>query len=233
MENYNILKKGEIGRGLLIENDGWISMDSTPHNKQLKEAAHISGEDEWYVPKPFIVDAVLQKYGIKNANGRIYPENVLKPAVANYQKLIDEKMAIAELNHPMESSIDLGRISHNIIECHWEGHTLVGKLELNVTEGFRKYGICSSRGDDAAQLLLNGWKIGISSRSVGDTQQRMGETYVTNLELIGFDIVATPSTPNAYLSMNGPESLQQYVETETPKKVLDEKINKISEILNS
>ena len=233
MENFNILKKGEIGRGLLIENDGWISMDSTPHNKQLKEAANISGSDEWVVPKPFIVDAVLQKYGIKNANGRIYPEDVLKPAVAQYQKLIAEKMAIAELNHPMESSIDLGRISHNIIECHWEGHTLVGKLELNVTEGFRKYGICSSRGDDAAQLLLNGWKIGISSRSVGDTQQRLGETYVTNLELIGFDIVATPSTPNAYLSMEGPESLKPYVENEEPKSVINEKINKISEILNS
>jgi hypothetical protein len=233
MENLSILKKGEIGRGLLIENDGWISMDATPHNKQLKEAAHVSGTDEWFVPKPFIVDAVLQKYGIKNANGRIYPEDVLKPAVEKYQTLINDKMAIAELNHPMESSIDLGRISHNIIECHWEGHTLVGKLELNVTEGFRRFGICSSRGDDAAQLLLNGWKIGISSRSVGDTQQRLGQTYVTNLELIGFDIVATPSTPNAYLSMNGPESLQAYVEGEEPKKVIDEKIDRIAEILNS
>lgn len=233
MENLNILKKGELGRGLLIENDGWISMDSTPHNKQLKEAANISGSDEWFVPKPFIVDAVLQKYGIKNANGRIYPEDVLKPAVEKYQKLIEDKMAIAELNHPMESSIDLGRISHNIIECHWEGHTLVGKLELNVTEGFRKYGIISSRGDDAAQLLLNGWKIGISSRSIGDTQQKLGQTFVTNLELIGFDIVATPSTPNAYLSVNGPESIKQYVEAEEPKKVIDEKIQQISEILNS
>ena len=233
MENLNILKKGELGRGLLIENDGWISMDSTPHNKQLKEAANISGGDEWFVPKPFIVDAVLQKYGIKNANGRIYPEDVLKPAVEKYQKLIEDKMAIAELNHPMESSIDLGRISHNIIECHWEGHTLVGKLELNVTEGFRKYGIISSRGDDAAQLLLNGWKIGISSRSIGDTQQKLGQTFVTNLELIGFDIVATPSTPNAYLSVNGPESIKQYVEAEEPKRVIDEKIQQISEILNS
>lgn len=233
MENLNILKKGELGRGLLIENDGWISMDSTPHNKQLKEAANISGGDEWFVPKPFIVDAVLQKYGIKNANGRIYPEDVLKPAVEKYQKLIEDKMAIAELNHPMESSIDLGRISHNIIECHWEGHTLVGKLELNVTEGFRKYGIISSRGDDAAQLLLNGWKIGISSRSIGDTQQKLGQTFVTNLELIGFDIVATPSTPNAYLSVNGPESIKQYVEAEEPKKVIDEKIQQISDILNS
>lgn len=230
MKEIKEIKKGQLGYGLLIENDGFISMSATKYNKQLKESIH--GEDGgWYVPNPFIVDAVLQKFGIENANGRIYPESVLKTQVEKYQQMIAEKMALAELNHPSDVSIDLGRISHNIIECHWEGNTLVGKLELNVTEGFRKYGICSSRGDDAAQLLLNGWKIGISSRGMGELTQRLGKTYVDTYELIGFDIVSTPSTPGAYLSANGMEDLQQYVESKEGGSVLDDKINKIQNIL--
>lgn len=227
------IKKGQTGHGLLIESDGYMSLNETPHNRKLKESFGDTDSGEWYVPNPFVVDAVLQKYGIKNANGRVYPEHVLKPEVEKYQRLIAEKMALGECNHPADSTIDLGRISHNIIECHWEGHTLVGKLELNISEGFRKQGICSTLGDTCAQLLLNGWKIGISSRGVGDVKQRMGETYVESYELIGFDIVSCPSTPGAYLSINGTEPLQQYIESPKPKSVLDEKINTINNILES
>ncbi len=229
------IKRGEFGTGLLIENDGYISINDTEHNKLIKE--EFDNATEWHVPKPFIVDAVLQKFDTKNANGRIYPERILKREVEKYQLLIKDRMALAELNHPAESTIDLGRISHNIVECHWEGKTLVGKLELNISEGFRKYGICSTCGDQAAQLLLSGFKIGISSRAVGSVEQKLGVTVVgDDLELIGFDIVSSPSTPGAYLSMNGKEPLQQYVENNTSnnkKAKINEKLNKIDKILLS
>ena len=224
------IKKGETGEGLLIEHDGFVSLEITQHNKQLKES--VEGHDGWYVPKPFIVDCVLQKFGIKNANGRIYPEDVLKSQVEEYQQVIAERRALGELNHPADSTIDLGRISHNIIECHWEGHTLVGKLELNISEGFRKLGICSTLGDTCAQLLLNGWKIGISSRGVGEVKERLGTTYVTEYQLIGWDIVSQPSSPGAWLTTNGKEDLQQYVESKNNDSVLSEKIDKLENILN-
>ena len=122
------------------------------------------------------------------------------------------------------------------MELHWEGATLVGKIELNVSEGFRKQGIVSTRGDEVAQLLLMGWKIGISSRAVGSVEEKLGNYIVgDDLELIGWDIVATPSTPNAYLSINGKESLEPYIESKNNDKpgtsVLSEKINKINNIL--
>ena len=99
-------------------------------------------------------------------------------------------------NHPSDSTIDLGRISHNIIECHWEGNTLMGQLELNLSKGFVKHGICSTLGDTCANLLLNGYKIGISSRGVGSVEQKLGQYVVgDDLELISWDLVATPSTP--------------------------------------
>jgi hypothetical protein len=197
---------------------------------------NIDGEG-WYVPRPFIVSAVFQKFGVKNANGRIYPESVLKRQVELYQQKINERRALAELNHPSDSTIDLGRISHNIIELHWVGQTLVGQMELNVTEGFRKYGIISSRGDDAAQLLLQGWRIGVSSRGVGSVEQKLGQQIVgEDFELIGFDIVSDPSTPNAYITLDGEEGLQQWVENNersNNKPSLNEKISRIKQVLNS
>lgn len=137
-------------------------------------------------------------------------------------------------NHPAESTIDLGRISHNITELHWEGRTLVGELELNLSKGFVEQGICSTLGDTCANLLLNGYKIGVSSRGVGSVEQKLGVyTVGDDFELICFDIVSTPSTPNAFIGANR-EELQPYIEnTENKKTVVNEKIDKIKTILNS
>lgn len=227
------IKKNNIGTGLLIEQDGYASLPKSA----IKE--HMSSED-WHVPYPFVVDAVFQKYGVKNANGRIYPKEVLMSQVEKYQDLIRQHLALGECNHPDSSTIDLGRISHNIIELHWEGCTLVGKLELNLSQGFVKYGICSTLGDTAANLLLNGYKIGVSSRGVGSVEQKMGQYIVgTDFDLICWDLVSSPSTPNAYIGTR--EELEQYIESENKSgDVIKEssneirnKISKIRNILNS
>lgn len=227
------IKRNNVGTGLLIEQDGYASL---PKNV-IKE--HMDN-DEWHVPYPFVVDAVFQKYGIKNANGRIYPKDVLMAQVEKYQDLIKQHLALGECNHPDSSVIDLGRVSHNIIELHWEGCTLVGKLELNLSQGFVKHGICSTLGDTVANLLLNGYKIGVSSRGVGSVEQKMGQYIVGNdFDLICWDIVSSPSTPNAYIGSR--EELEQYIESENKVGTLvnesndsiDNKISKIKSILNS
>lgn len=224
------IKKNNTGTGLLIENDGYASLPKSVIKEHMES-------DEWNVPYPFIVDAVFQKYGIKNANGRIYPKEVLMRQVELYQQKINERRAIGELNHPNESTIDLGRVSHNIIELHWENATLVGKMELNISQGFRKYGICSTLGDTTANLLLNGYKIGVSSRGVGSVEQKLGQYIVgDDFELICWDVVSDPSTPGAYIGTH--DELQQYVESkETYGNAINEttqsKISKIKSILNS
>jgi hypothetical protein len=224
-----IIKEGKTGHGILIEHDGYMYVK----NPQKITEGLESGE--WHVPYPFIVDAVFQKFGIKNANGRIYPELILKKQVELYQQKINERRALGELNHPAESTIDLGRIAINIIELHWEGSTLVGKLEINTSYGFRKYGIVTTRGDEMANLLLNGYKIGVSSRGVGSVEQKLGQYIVgDDFELICWDVVSDPSTPGAYVGKA--EELQQYIETSQQnddKPKLNEKINKIKNILNS
>lgn len=224
-----IIKEGKTGHGILIENDGYIYVKNP---KTIKEGLE---NGEWSVPYPFVVDAVFQKFGIKNANGRIYPEEVLKKQVELYQQKIDERRAMGELNHPAESTIDLGRIAINIIELHWEGRTLVGKLEINTSHGFRKYGIVTTRGDEMANLLINGYKIGVSSRGVGSVEQKLGQYIVGNdFELICWDVVSDPSTPGAFIGTQ--EELQQYVESSQEnvgKSSINEKINKIKNILKS
>lgn len=232
------IKKGEEGHGLLIEHDGYISSDCG-NNKKLFESIHYSNEPEkeFSCPYPFVVDAVLQRYGAQNANGRIYPEHVLKKEAERYQKMIQERRALAELNHPSESVIDLSRVAINVVEMHWEGNTLVGKIEIITSPGFRKYGIISCEGDQTANLLLSGYKIGLSSRGLGTVTNKMGVLYVADdYELVCFDVVSEPSTKNAWIVPDG-EIPHEYIYT-NENKTLDknfkifEEIEKMNDWLN-
>ena len=230
------IKRGEEGHGLLIEHDGYISIDCG-NNKQLFESfrnLNENSEKPFHCPNPFIVDAVFQKFGIENANGRIYPEAILKREVEKYQIKIQERRAIGECNHPSESVIDLSRVAINIIELHWEGHTLVGKMEILVSEGFRRSGIISCQGDQVAHLLLSGIKIGVSSRGLGTVTNKMGVLYVgEDFEIVCWDVVSDPSTPNAWIS-DSYDNLKQYVETKEykNKNQLLEKLESFNEWLN-
>lgn len=238
MDRQNLIeiKKGQTGTGLLIENDGFISPDCG-NNKKLFEAinAQNATDGEFHCPYPFVVDAVFQKFGIENANGRIYPENILKREVESYLQKIKEKRAMGELNHPSESIIDLSRVAINIVEFHWEGHTLIGKLEVITSPGFRKYGIISCQGDQTANLLLQGYKIGVSSRGLGTVTNKMGILYVADdYEIVCWDVVSDPSTPGAFISTGGESELQQYVEEkQSDKDILDERFDRAGEILEN
>ena len=236
MEGKNLveIRKGESGTGLLIEHDGYISIDCGD-NKKLFEEINSNTDDDFHCPRHFIVSAVFQKYGVENANGRIYPEHVLKKEVERYMAKINEKRAIGELNHPSESVIDLSRVAMNIIELHWEGRTLVGKLELLTSPGFRKYGIISNQADQTANLLLSGIKIGVSSRGLGTVTNKMGVLYVSDdYEIVCWDIVSDPSTPQAWITPedNIPQQYIESVENDDSKSKLFEDLEKFNDWLN-
>lgn len=228
------IKKGQTGTGLLIEHDGYISSE-IGNNKKLFEDINARREDgEFFCPEHFVVSAVFQKYGIENANGRIYPENVLKREVEKYMEKIREKRAIGECNHPSESVIDLSRVAMNIIDLRWQGHTLVGELEIITSPGFRKYGIISCQGDQVANLIISGIKIGVSSRGLGSVTNKMGILYVgDDYEIVCWDVVSDPSTPGAWISQQ-PEELSQYMEEKVSDKAkLIENLKKFDNWLNS
>lgn len=228
------IKKGQVGTGLLIENDGYVSLN-TEANRPIMEAINAGDATSRRVlPNPFVVSAVFQKFGIENANGRIYPENVLKREVEKYQTAIAERRAYGELNHPESSAIDLSRIALNIIELHWEGHTLVGKMEIPISDGFRDHGGVYTCADILAQWLLSGLKVGVSSRGLGSVTQQMGSLLVgDDYEIVAWDAVAQPSTPNAWIEEN-PENLRPYIESEKKEGTLikEDKFSEFDEWLH-
>jgi hypothetical protein len=231
-QNIVEITKGKTGTGLLLENDGYVSLE-LPGNKKLYESIKLNeATGQRNFPEKLIFDTVFQKFDTPNANGRIYPEAILKREVEKYQQAIKERRAYGEANHPESSTIDLSRIGMNIIELHWEGKTLVGKIEIPITDGYRNFGIVSTCADQVAHWILSGLKIGVSSRGLGSVTQRNGILYVgEDFEIICWDVVTQPSTPNAWIcTEEGEISLyKENVEMNNNKTIFNENIeNKYS-----
>jgi hypothetical protein len=215
-----ILGPKDTGHGILIEYDaGHVSPED---NKQIIREAK-----EMDFSQDLILYAVLQKYDTPNKNGRIYPEVLLKRENEKYQTLIKKGGALNELNHPSSSLIDLDRVSHSILETWWDGKILMGKIKLFTSPGWRKMGIVSTKGDQAAMLIMNGATLGISSRGVGSLKNIKGQNIVQeDFELVCFDLVSSPSTPGAYV-FSDPSEREQYQESEEKKPSLDDRMIKL------
>lgn len=215
-----ILGPNETGKGILIEYDaGHVSYED---NKKI-----ISEIKDMDFSQDIILYAVLQKYNTPNKNGRIYPETILKRENEKYQQLIKKGGALNELNHPSSSLIDLDRVSHSILETWWDGKMLMGKIKLFTSPGWKKMGVVSTKGDQAAMLLMNGATLGISSRGVGSLKNVKGENIVQeDFELVCFDLVSSPSTPGAYI-FKDPSERDQYQESIEEKPIVNERMKKL------
>ena len=215
-----VLGPKETGKGILIEYDaGHISPEE--NKKVITEMRDLD------FSKDIVLYAVLQKYDTPNKNGRIYPERLLKREMEKYQNIINKGSALNELNHPSSSLIDLDRVSHTIEETWWDGKVLMGKIKLLTSPGWKKIGIVSTKGDQAAMLIMNGVTLGISSRGVGSLKSERGQNIVQeDFELVCFDLVSSPSTPGAYVFQD-PSDREKYEESVQEKPVVDERMSKL------
>lgn len=160
----------------------WISLEYTP--QMIKESREMNGGK-------IVIPAVLQKAHVKNQNGRVYPMEILQREAMNYQKVVDEKRALGELDHPETSTVALERVSHIIREIKFEGPTLRGMVEV----------LNTPMGKILESLLESGVRIGMSSRGIGSTEQNEGADVVQDdYKLICFDAVSEPSTPGAFMN---------------------------------
>lgn len=214
----NILQANETGFGILIEQDaGYV--DKNLNSSILKEGFEIRADE------PVLINCVLQKYGVKNRNGRIYPKEILVPQVEEYQKLVDQNSAVSEADHPDRSTVALDNISHIIRKMWWgqgdNENVLYGQLEIICSPAYIKQGIVSMIGDKILEYLKRGIRLGISSRGVGSLEEVNGENLVQDdFELICFDLVASPSTYGAYLF---PDYNQQEIMSDMSEKKASEK----------
>ncbi len=223
-----VLGPNETGKGILIEYDaGHISPEDYKNKNIITEMQNKDTDQD------LILYAVLQKFDTPNKNGRIYPENLLKRENEKYQTIIKKGSALNELNHPSSSLIDLDRVSHTILETWWEGKTLMGKIKILTSPGWKKMGIVSCKGDQAAMLILNGVTLGISSRGVGSLKQVKGQNIVQDdFELVCFDLVSSPSTPGAYVFQDINDK-DKFNETVEEKPIVDDRMKKLMGKLDS
>jgi hypothetical protein len=134
---------------------------------------------------------VCQKAGVKNGNGRIYRHATLQREVDAYQRSIEERRSLGELDHPESSVINLKNASHLVNKLYFRGNDVIGKIEVLDTPS----------GNILKALVQSGVKLGISSRGLGTVKEQNGQTMVEDdFQLICFDIVSEPSTPGAYLT---------------------------------
>jgi len=152
--------------------------------------------------KPLILrDKVLQKAGVKNANGRVYPKEVLMREMKKYSELVHERRALGELDHPDSPVVELKSVSHIVTEIRAEDGIVRGDLEI----------LNTPQGDILRNLITQNIKIGISSRGIGSLQKEGAIDIVQDdFELIAFDAVSTPSTPGAYLVNESKNATDEY-----------------------
>ena len=148
------------------------------------------------------VKGKLQEADVKNGNGRVYPLEILKKQVDEYIKgPVSSKTATGELDHPESSVINLNNVSHLITKVWWEGNDVMGELLLLNTPS----------GKIAQEIISAGIPLGISSRGMGSVKQ-IGESVEVqdDFELLTWDLVSVPSTPNAYMKPVGLNENMQY-----------------------
>ena len=137
-----------------------------------------------------ILSGIMQKADHVNGNGRVYPHKVLMKEIKNYGKLVKERRALGELDHPEDSVINLKNASHLVTDIWMEGKDVKGKIKV----------VDTPSGKVLQELVRAEVNVGISSRGMGSVTESNGQTMVEDdFQLICFDMVSEPSTPGAFM----------------------------------
>ena len=159
----------------------------------------------------------LQEADVENGNGRIYPHKVIMREVQNYQKLVKENRALGELDHPDDSVINLKNASHLVTDIWMENKSVMGKVKVLNTPS----------GEVLKSLVESGVKLGISSRGMGSVQENNNSVVVQeDFQLICFDFVSEPSTPNAFMMREAKDySNNVFTKADRINRLLNEVLN--------
>jgi hypothetical protein len=140
-----------------------------------------------------IVEGILATAEVKNGNGRYYKKDLWQREIDKYMEVVKENRATGELDHPDSSIISLKNVSHIIRNVFWDGDHVVGKIEILPTIS----------GNILKALIENNVQVGVSSRGMGSLKQMSEGTLEVqdDFELLCWDLVSVPSTPNAYMTL--------------------------------
>lgn len=151
----------------------------------LIEEKNAKGQSTMYLQGPFMMANEV------NRNNRLYPLEEMKKETSRYVKeMVDQKRAMGELNHPTSADINLERACHLVEELQLRDNYFIGKSKvLNTPMGLL-----------VKQLVLDGVKLGMSSRALGKLTSEKGHDIVSELKIVAIDCVADPSCPTAFVN---------------------------------
>lgn len=153
------------------------------YDKQLLET-HIRKDGKYIMRGMFMQSEVI------NQNGRLYTHDILKREVNNIQKLIRERRFFGTLDHEDASVVNLREVCHIITELYMGAdNNVYGTLEI----------LDTPNGKILKTLIDSNVKVGLSSRGVGETEQRDEYELVKEYNLISVDAVADPSGPQCFM----------------------------------
>lgn len=144
--------------------------------------------------KNLFIEGVFLQGNICNRNRRMYPMDTLRNGVNIYvENYLSKGRAVGELGHPAGPTINLDRVSHNIISLKESGTDFIGKAKILTSLPMGKI---------AAGLYEEGVKLGVSSRGVGSLVQttegysKVSEDFMLSTAA---DLVHDPSAPSAFV----------------------------------
>lgn len=185
--------------------------------------------------KPFTMtySGVFCESERRNANGRIYPYELLKSEVERFDKeMVKTNRALAEMEHSQEATINPDNVCARILSLTENNKTWIGTGVILCSDP--KFGIRGTpKGDLLCSLTQYGTKWGMSTRALGDVDESTGT--VTDLHLVTIDCVLEPSIGQMVQSngdrfVNGILESKQFV-CNIHGEVIEEKFNKFEKSL--
>lgn len=151
----------------------------------ISEEVNKNQTRELYISGPYLM---AEK---KNKNGRIYRLHEMTKEVDRYMReMVKENRAIGELNHPTSVEVNPERACHIITELNQTGNMFMGKSKI----------LSNPIGQLVRSLLMDGVKLGISSRALGKLDEKSSHSEVSDFHLICCDVVHDPSVEKAFVS---------------------------------
>ncbi len=146
---------------------------------------------------------IIQRAEVPNGNGRIYPKKVLQQQITRYMQLVKNNMAVGQRDHPENDVLSIANISHLIKKIWWEGNDVWGEFQIT----------SNSIGKDIVALIKDGVVLATSSRALGSLH-RVDEHDIVqdDLEIIGWDLVVTPSTKGAYFRKYQQDTIDEKIQ---------------------
>lgn len=141
------------------------------------------------------IEGIFLQGNIPNRNKRMYEMDTLREGVKSYtDRYLSKGRAVGELGHPSGPTINLERVSHNIVSLTEKGDNFYGKAKILTNLPMGKI---------AAGLYDEGVKLGVSSRGVGSlipTEKGYSIVGKDFMLSTAADIVHDPSAPEAFVN---------------------------------